>query len=99
MNAIRTILVPYDFSEYSREALEIAVDLAGQLMARTLYLLHVVKPPLYLHADAFAALTIPLESAVPHAERRLEEAVAGLANLPLRPECRVVEAERINDAF
>lgn len=50
MSSIRTIFVPYDFSEYAEAALAVADGLAQQLEA-DLYLFHVVQPPLYLDAS------------------------------------------------
>jgi nucleotide-binding universal stress UspA family protein len=52
MNSIRTIFVPYDFSEYSEAALAVADGLAQQLEA-DLHLFHVVQPPPYLYASEF----------------------------------------------
>ncbi len=50
MNEIRTILVPYDFSEHSRAALDAALDLGKRLGARQLHLLHVIRAPAYAYA-------------------------------------------------
>jgi nucleotide-binding universal stress UspA family protein len=52
MSSIRTIFVPYDFSEYSEAALAVADGLAQQLEA-DLHLFHLLQPPLYLYASEF----------------------------------------------
>ena len=44
--ALAHILVPIDFSEHSRKALQYAVPFAGQFKA-TIHLLHVVEPTVY----------------------------------------------------
>ncbi|MCP4906202.1 MAG: universal stress protein [bacterium] len=52
MNSIRTIVVPYDFSEHSDVALDVADGLAQQLDA-DLHLLHVLQPPSYVYSSEF----------------------------------------------
>ena len=54
----RTILVPYDFSEHSRKALETALDL-GRRFDSNLHLLHVVNPPSVAHPTIGTAATPP----------------------------------------
>jgi nucleotide-binding universal stress UspA family protein len=56
MSEYRSFVVPYDFSEHARAALEVAKDLARQLGAE-LHLLHVVTPPIY--ASAYGAAVPP----------------------------------------
>ncbi|MCG8555126.1 MAG: universal stress protein [Proteobacteria bacterium] len=53
MTAVGRILSPVDFSETSERALRYALELAGQLRAE-IHLLHVVPPPLNLHASGEA---------------------------------------------
>lgn len=54
MNRIQNILVPHDFSEYSRHAAVFARDLALKYDAR-LTLLHVYRPPGMAFPDGFVA--------------------------------------------
>lgn len=54
MNRIRNILVPHDFSEYSRHAAVFALDLAVKYDAK-LTLLHVYSPPGMAFPDGFVA--------------------------------------------
>ena len=103
MRAIRTILVPHDFSDYSREAVETAVDLARQVKAESLHLLHVVNPPTYLYASMIDAPSpSPLASMLVRAEERLQAIAAELAGVPLQIETHVVESSGVAatiDAF
>jgi nucleotide-binding universal stress UspA family protein len=52
---IKKILVPTDGSEHALKAIEIASDIALKYAA-TIYLLHVVSPPVILHEAAFPAM-------------------------------------------
>ena len=49
----RVIVVPFDFSEHARTALNEAVDLARRFGAE-LHLVHVMQSPLYLYNFAYA---------------------------------------------
>jgi nucleotide-binding universal stress UspA family protein len=94
----KTILVPTDFSEFSRAAIEYAQRLAEQV-GGTLVLLHVVEPvypyaadgPLYFPGD----LRNPNFKPSPDAEKaiaRLAENVAGTAGRPVEGKVSVGQA-------
>lgn len=74
MNPIREILVPTDFSDLSKRAIEAAVHLARLSKARLL-LLHVVESTWYMGTYGLDPLPIPnLEHELRQAaEKRLEE--------------------------
>lgn len=80
----QTILVPYDFSEHSKKALETALDLARRFDA-SLHLLHVVTPPIVAYptmgttAAPPSSLLLELRES---AERSLNDVVAGIENAP-----------------
>ncbi len=80
----RTILVPYDFSEHSKKALETALDL-GRRFHSDLHLLHVVTPPIVAYptmgttAAPPSSLLVDLREA---AERSLDEVVAAVDKPP-----------------
>jgi len=71
MGSFQKILVPIDFSEASRKALELALELARLCDARV-DLLHVWEPPRYLSPDVM--LSVPGWSAVSLEEFSLREA-------------------------
>ncbi|HZN93955.1 MAG TPA: universal stress protein [Myxococcales bacterium] len=71
MGAIRKILVPVDFSEASRRALEQALQL-GKVCGAQVDLLHVWEPPHYLTPDVM--LSVPGWSAISLEEFSLREA-------------------------
>lgn len=71
MGLIRKILVPVDFSEASRKALEQGLQL-GKVCGAQVDLLHVWEPPHYLTPDVM--LTMPGFSAVSLEEYSLREA-------------------------
>jgi len=54
MSTIRTIVVPYDFSEYAEAALSLALELTRVLGAQ-LHLLHVLQPPAYTYGSELYA--------------------------------------------
>lgn len=94
----KTILVPTDFSEFSRAAIDYAQRLARQL-GGTLVLLHVVEPvypyaadgPLYFPGD----LRGPNPTASPDAEKamtRLAENVAHTGGTPVEGKVSVGQA-------
>ena len=55
MIRIQNILVPYDFSEFSRKALEYACELASQFHAK-LHIIHVVEPMPTMFAEGASLL-------------------------------------------
>jgi len=57
MITLKNILVPFDFSEYSEQALRYGLELARKFDA-TLYLLHVVQDPM-TQSYAGEVLTLP----------------------------------------
>jgi len=71
MGPFRKILVPIDFSEASRKALERALELGKACEARV-DLLHVWEPPRYLSPDVM--LSVPGWSAISLEEFSLREA-------------------------
>ena len=56
--ALRKILVPIDFSDYSKKALHYAVPFARQFNA-TIYLLYVVEPTIYPADFSFGQIGMP----------------------------------------
>ena len=56
--ALRKILVPIDFSDYSKKALQYAVPFARQFNAR-IYLLYVVEPTIYPADFSFGQIGMP----------------------------------------
>ncbi len=61
MKSIRTIIVPYDYSEYSEGALARADGLAQQLDS-DLHLLHVIRPPTYVYAGELGMGLVAMEA-------------------------------------
>lgn len=97
MSNYQTIVVPYDFSEHARAALDAAVDLAPRLES-DLYLLHVIQLP------AYAYLSFPDVGGAPQADlgdvresalQSLREIVAGIQGTGGRVEAHVVEGTNI----
>ncbi len=58
MLKINKILVPIDFSDYSRNALRYAIDFAKQFNAK-LYLIYVVEPVIYPADFSMGQITFP----------------------------------------
>ena len=56
--ALRKILVPIDFSEYSKKALHYAIPFARQFNAK-IYLLYVVEPTIYPADFSFGQIGMP----------------------------------------
>ncbi len=84
MPNFRTILVPYDFSDHSRKALETALDL-GRRFDSNLHLLHVVTPPIVAYPTMGTAAAPPpslLLDVREAAERSLNDVVAAIENSP-----------------
>jgi len=56
--ALKKILVPIDFSEYSKKALQYAIPFARQFKAK-IYLLYVVEPTIYPADFSFGQIGMP----------------------------------------
>jgi universal stress protein A len=101
MSAFDRFLVPYDFSEHSKAALGLAVDLAGRVGAE-IQLLHVVVP-IVLSVPAVEPTAVPaLDVAADVAresQRSLDELARTLAvDTGLRVEAHVVENSSVAEA-
>jgi nucleotide-binding universal stress UspA family protein len=100
--SFQTFVVPYDFSEHSRAALQMAIDLA-QRFESDLHLVHVIQPP----ALAYAAYGVPGMAAPPVgmlelreiAESALSEVAASVESECARVQTHVVESASIPDAI
>lgn len=57
----RSLLVPYDFSQHAREALDTAIELAVALGGAVVHLLHVIRTPVYAYAGyvGYPGSTVP----------------------------------------
>jgi nucleotide-binding universal stress UspA family protein len=88
----RRILVPTDFSERSRSALQFAVGLA-RLSGAQIDLLHVVPSPgrVATAIDAYAGLPLPAtpEPVLQDARERLDDFLASIDHLGVTVHCRV----------
>jgi nucleotide-binding universal stress UspA family protein len=97
MSNFQTIVVPYDFSDHARAALDTAVDLARRLES-DLHLLHVVQLPAYTY-PAFqgvgAALPMNLVEVRDGATQSLREIAAAIEGAPGKVEVQVVEGGSI----
>jgi len=58
MEQIKSIIVPIDFSEYSKSALKYAIDFAKQFNAK-MYLIYVVEPVIYPADFSMGQVAIP----------------------------------------
>ena len=104
MSAIRTILVPHDFSPFADAALDVALELSAALEA-VLHLVHVLQPPAYAYgSELYAGGPIhgPLEDQrdlFETTQHRLDALAASQAAAggPLRT--HVVEGTRIAEAI
>lgn len=99
MHRYSTVMVPYDFSEHSQAALELAVELASRLRS-SLHLVHVVQQPAPLHPTPGGVFTPP------HLAGELRaEAERGLSAVIERfpPDCEatahVVEVGNVTDGL
>jgi universal stress protein A len=99
----QTFVVPYDFSEHSRAALDTAVDLARRFSSE-LHLVHVIQPP----ALVFAAYAEPGVVAPPPvsllelretAEAALSEVAVEVEAERLRAHTHVVESPNVSEAI
>lgn len=76
MNLIKNILVPIDFSDYSKNALHYAVQFAKNFNAK-LYLIYVVEPMIYPADFSMGQVAIPSMDA--DLQNRAEEELKNLA--------------------
>jgi nucleotide-binding universal stress UspA family protein len=76
MELIRKILVPIDFSDYSKNALKYAVEFGMSLKAK-LYLVYVIEPIVYPSDFSMGQVSIP--SAETDMTKRAEEELGNLA--------------------
>jgi len=87
MKPFRSILVPLDFAESSKEALEMAISLV-EMAGATLTLVHVCEQPAYVYSGmmlGMADLTAPIKEA---ARKHLDETLAAVR--PRVPDVRGV---------
>lgn len=77
MNLIKNILVPIDFSDYSKNALRYAVQFAKNFNAK-LFLIYVVEPMIYPADFSMGQVAIPSMDA--DLQNRAEEELKNLAN-------------------
>ena len=97
MNNYRTIVVPYDFSDHARAALDTAVDLARRLES-DLHLFHVVQLPVYTYPDFQGAAAAPEPDLVDvrnAAMASLREIAASIEGAPGKVEAHVLEGATI----
>jgi universal stress protein A len=106
---IRQILAPTDFSEYSKQAIAYASELAQKFGAK-LVLLHVVEPPAYpieglppthlggtFLEDLERQAALDLEQVPPSAqETKVEMARRVVVGIPYRKIVEVAEAEKVD---
>ncbi|AFN76000.1 uspa domain-containing protein [Melioribacter roseus P3M-2] len=89
MNLIKKILVPVDFSDYSKDALKYAVQFAKQFDAK-LYIIYVIEPVIYPADFSMGQVAIPsLENDI---KNRAEEEMDSLIKSYVDPS---LETERI----
>jgi nucleotide-binding universal stress UspA family protein len=100
MRQYRTFVIPYDYSEHARAALDVAVDLSRRLGA-DLNLVHVVQTPAYGWRPVGAT---PVPSSIDTSEQRkgamasLSEVVAEI-DIPGEVKPHVVEGTSITEAL
>jgi len=65
MSEFRVMVVPYDFSEHARAALDTAIALGKRLETAAIHLVHVIRTPAYAYAgyasNAGAAVPPPFD--------------------------------------
>lgn len=77
MKLIKNILIPIDFSDYSKNALRYAVQFAKNFQAK-MYLIYVVEPMIYPADFSMGQVAIPSMDA--DLQNRAEEELKNLAN-------------------
>jgi len=103
MAEFQTFVVPYDFSEHARAALQMACDLAKRFES-SIHLLHVIQPPslAYLaYGGAGTTVSEPVAMLELHqvAESALREVAAEAERVCADVEAHVVESPSIPDAI
>jgi len=106
MSEFRTMMVPYDFSEHARAALDTAFDLARRIGTQEIHLVHVLRTPAYAYAGyashAGAAVPPPFdlqqlrESALASLEDVREVLLGGHPDRSVSIETDVVEGVSID---
>lgn len=86
MDTIKNILVPIDFSNYSKQALRYAVNFAKMFTSK-IYLVYVVEPVIYPSDFSMGQVTFPVADLEMN-DRALEE-LKNLAKTEIGPEIEV----------
>ena len=99
----RVIVVPYDFSDHARAALDEAADLCRRLDAE-LHLIHVVQSPLYMYSFAYAgeaaAVAPPIDmSEIRESALKSLRDVIGEIDVPGKAEAHVIEGASIAETL
>ncbi len=96
MRDYRTFVVPYDFSEHARAALDVAVDLSRRLNAN-LNLVHVVQPPAYVWDPVGSGPQMPPSDTTELRKQAMTalSAVVAKVDVPGEVEPHVIEGARI----
>ena len=103
MSDYRVLVVPYDFSDHARAALNEAAQLARRL-GGDLHLVHVVQSPLYMYSFAYAgeaAAVIPpidMTEIRDAAMKSLRDVIAGL-DVPGKVEPHVLEGASVAETL
>ena len=91
MREIKTILVPIDFSEHSKKAIDTAVELAKTLGA-SVHLTHVLHYPVQVAAPGMVAIPQDLWTQIRDAAaRKLEKAKQSLSGEGISAETHLIE--------
>ncbi len=87
MSLIKKILVPVDFSEYSKDALKYAVQFAKQFNAK-LYIIYVIEPVIYPADFSMGQVAIPsLENDIKNrADEEMDSLIKSLVDPSLETE-------------
>ncbi|MCF8241229.1 MAG: universal stress protein [Melioribacteraceae bacterium] len=96
MYKIQKILVPIDFSDYSKGALKYAVDFAKHFGAK-MYLVYVVEPMIYPADFSLGQVSIP--SADFETNKRAEEELENLAKSEIPESIEVVTVIKTGKPF
>jgi universal stress protein A len=99
----QAFVVPYDFSDHSRAALRMAIDLA-QRFESEIHLVHVIQPPSLAYAAYAApgtAAPVPVDLLELHrvAESALRDVAADIEREGARVHAHVIEAARIPETI
>ena len=94
MREYRTFLVPYDFSDHSRFALDTALELVRHFKG-DLHLLHVIQPPFYATTGFAEAMPTMLLETRHELLEALQRVVTAIPYPPGRVESHVIEGINI----